>query len=72
MVSEREIELIVLDVALRRDKSEFRVKIDTPELEKIYQTIKAETDEIYAQGGVYDFPRDAAEAPDFEPVKDLD
>lgn len=67
-VSSRDRERIAVDVALGIPKEKLRVKIDTPELEEIYDVIKKETDEAREKGYVIEFPNLGT---DFEPVKKM-
>lgn len=71
-ISVKDVERIAVDLAMGLSKDELRVKIDTAELEQVYEALKRETDEALANGWVFDFPMESVEAPDFEPVKDLD
>lgn len=65
MVSQQDRESIAVQLALGVAKDELTVKIDTAELEQLYQVLKRETDEAYAQGIVFDFPSESMEMPDF-------
>jgi len=67
-VSSRDIEKIAVDVALGISKEKLRVKIDTPELEEIYNVIKKETDEAREKGYAIEFPNLGT---DLEPVKKM-
>jgi chaperonin GroEL (HSP60 family) len=71
-ISVKDVERIAVDLAMGLSKDELRVKIDTLEIEQVYETLKQETDEALANGWVFDFSMDSTEAPDFEPMKDLD
>ena len=65
MVSQKDRESIAVQLALGIAKDDLTVKINTPELEQIYQVLKKETDEAYAANLVFDFPSEAMEMPDF-------
>jgi hypothetical protein len=71
-ISVKDVERIAVDLAMGISKDELRVKIDTVELEQVYEALKLQTEEAAANGWMFDFSMDSTEAPDFEPVKDLD
>lgn len=72
MISFRDLELLKIDISLGRPKNQLRVKINSPELELVYDSLKAEIDEAKAKGFTIDFSNETFENPDFEPMKNLE
>lgn len=72
MISARDLERLKVDISLGIPKNELRVKINSPDLELVYDSLKAEIDEAKARGLTIDFSRETFENLDFEPMKNLE
>lgn len=72
MISVRDLELLKMDIVLGTPKDKFSVNIDTPELERVYSSLKKEIDEAMAKGLAIDFSSETTEAPDLEVVKKVE
>ena len=68
-ISMDDVQNIALELSLGVPKDELTVKIDTPELEKVYKAVKSDVDEAKANGWILDFGGEAFEAPDFVVVE---